>query len=248
MKALIFAAGLGTRLYPLTASRPKALVEVGGVPMLQRVIENVKAAGVTEIVVNVHHFADMIIDFLKANHNFGVDIRLSDERDKLLETGGGLLKARPLLEGNEPILIHNADILTNLDLTRLTPADGVVASLLVSDRHSSRQLVFDRQTELLEGWVNTATGETRPDGFVYDSGLQICRSFNGIHIVQPEIFPILAKYSVQVGTDAFSITPFYLYCAEAGLPIQGRSLNGYKWFDIGKPESLAAAQLILRRK
>lgn len=242
MKALIFAAGLGTRLYPLTASRPKALVEVGGVPMLQRVIERVKAAGVTEIVVNVHHFADMIIDFLASNKNFGVEIWVSDERDKLLETGGGLLKARPMLDGTEPILIHNADILTDLDLNRLTPDEGVMATLLVSDRHSSRQLVFDRQTELLKGWLNTSSGETRPDGFEYDSETDICRSFNGIHIVRPEIFPILAEYSVQAGSEAFSITPFYLYCAERGLPIQGRSVAGYQWFDIGKPESLAAAR------
>ena len=116
MKAMIYAAGLGTRLRPLTDDRPKALIEVGGKPMLQHVIENIKKAGITRAVVNVHHFAGKVIDFLDRNGNFGIDIAISDESDRLLDTGGGLLKARPLLDGDEPILLHNADILTDLDL------------------------------------------------------------------------------------------------------------------------------------
>ncbi|MDE7144297.1 MAG: NTP transferase domain-containing protein, partial [Muribaculaceae bacterium] len=126
MKAMIFAAGLGTRLYPLTADRPKALVEVAGVPMLKRVIDNMKAAGATTVVVNVCHFAQKIIDYLADNNNFGMEIIVSDESDMLLETGGGLLKARRILDGNEPVLLHNADICTDADLSRLR-LDGAEA-------------------------------------------------------------------------------------------------------------------------
>ena len=116
MKALVFAAGLGTRLRPLTDHQPKALVPVGGVPMLERVIGRLKAAGFDEITVNVHHFGQQIIDFLQAKQNFGLTIHVSDERNQLLDTGGGILKARPYLDGNEPFLVHNADIMTDIDL------------------------------------------------------------------------------------------------------------------------------------
>ena len=119
MNALIFAAGLGTRLRPLTDSCPKALVEVDGEPMLRRVIMRVKDAGADHIVVNVHHFPDMIIDYLRREDNFGTDIRVSDERDRLLDTGGGLLKAMALFDNDDPILLHNADILTDFDISRM---------------------------------------------------------------------------------------------------------------------------------
>ena len=119
MKAMIFAAGLGTRLRPLTDHMPKALVPVAGVPMLQRVILRLKEAGFHDIVINIHHFGEQILDFLKANDNFGVRILISDERGELLDTGGGILKARPLLDDGEPFLIHNADILTHIDLAAI---------------------------------------------------------------------------------------------------------------------------------
>lgn len=240
MKALIFAAGLGTRLYPLTADRPKALVEVGGIPMLDRVISAVINAGVSEIVVNVHHFADKIIDHLAAR-DYGVKISVSDERDTLLETGGGLLKARPLLDGNEPILLHNADILTDLNL-RIIPSKAD-ATLLVADRQTSRKLAFDINTNRLLGWVNTATGETRPAGFAYNPTQQRLLAFNGIHIFSPRLFPMLEAYAREIGSNAFSITPFYLYAAEQGADIVGFTpASPYRWFDIGKPASLQAAE------
>ncbi len=241
MRALIFAAGLGTRLYPLTQSRPKALVEVGGEPMLSRVIRNLKAAGVTHAVINVHHFADMIANYLHDNANFGIDIAISYEPDAPLETGGGLLNARPLFPGDEPILLHNADIATDLDLRSLTLPHGAAATLLVSDRQSSRRLVFDRDTMSLRGWLNTDTGETRPDTFNFDPKSMVPLSFNGIHLFSPSLFPELESYSKKLGKPAFSITPFYLHCAAKGLLIKGHTASDYTWFDIGRPESLAAA-------
>ena len=161
-QAMIFAAGLGTRLKPLTDTMPKALVPVAGEPLLHHVVMKLKDAGYERIVVNVHHFADQIIDYLNANHNFGIDIRISDERDGLLETGGGIKKALPLFDSQSPILIHNVDILSNLDLTNdwlnsETPPDAL---LLVSRRKTKRYLLFDEEN-LLDGWTNIETGEVK---------------------------------------------------------------------------------------
>ena len=145
-QAMIFAAGLGTRLKPLTDTMPKALVPVGGQPLLWHVIMKLKAAGYERIVVNVHHFAQQIIDYLQANANFGLDIRISDERQQLLETGGGIKKALPLFDANAPILIHNVDILSNLDLCAL-PMDAPL--LVVSERKTKRYLQFDDTMRLV---------------------------------------------------------------------------------------------------
>ena len=145
MKALVFAAGLGTRLRPLTDHKPKALVELCGVTMLERVITNIKNCGITDVVVNVHHFGDQIIDFLKNKDNFGINITISDERDLLLDTGGGILKARHLLEGDEAFLVHNADILTDLNLAEMIAyhkANGADVTLLAKQRSTQRYLVF----------------------------------------------------------------------------------------------------------
>ena len=254
MKAMIYAAGLGTRLRPLTDDRPKALIEVGGKPMLQHVIENIKKAGITRAVVNVHHFAGKVIDFLDRNGNFGIDIAISDESDRLLDTGGGLLQARPLLDGDEPILLHNADILTDLDL-RLMKMRGD-ATLLVGTRGSSRRLVFDHNdgnngsadgSDMMQlcGWIDTASGATRPDGFIYDPSRHTTRSFNGIHLFSPALFPTLEDYSRSAGSDAFSITPFYV-AASGTHSIYATEPDGYSWFDIGRPETLAAADRHLR--
>lgn len=229
MKAMVFAAGNGTRLRPFTLSHPKALVEVGGKSMLQRVIENLKAAGVTQIVVNVHHFAEQIEQFLVANSNFGVKIDVSDERTLLLDTGGGLLRARRFLDGTEPVLLHNADILTDMPLGEMTLRGD--ATLAVSDRGSSRSLVFDGSDRLC-GWINHKTGETK--GRYEGKPL----SFNGLHLVSPQIFPALASY----GQEVFSMTPFYVDNASS-LEIYGHDMGGYKWFDVGKPESLEAARV-----
>jgi hypothetical protein len=181
-QAMIFAAGLGTRLKPLTDTMPKALVRVGVQPLLWHVVQKLKAAGYERIVVNVHHFAQQIVDYLKAQDNFGLDIRISDESDQLLETGGGIKKALPLFDPTEPILIHNVDILSNLDLTgglspvcevhgdcppvssASTPASNSastpIALLIVSRRQTKRYLLFD-DTMRLQGWTNIETGEVR---------------------------------------------------------------------------------------
>ena len=159
---MIFAAGLGTRLRPLTDTMPKALVRVGGEPLLWHVIMNLKAGGFERIVVNVHHFADQIIDYLKANSNFGLDIRISDESNQLLDTGGGIRKAAPLFDPSSPILIHNVDILSNTNLAKLyDSAANHDATLLVSKRETSRYLIFDDEMRLRE-WINVKTGEKKP--------------------------------------------------------------------------------------
>lgn len=228
MKAMVFAAGNGTRLRPFTLHHPKALVEVGGEPMIGRIIRNLKAAGVTEAVVNVHHFAEQIEQYLASNNNFGLTIHISDERSLLLDTGGGLLRARRFLDGTEPIMLHNADILTDLPLNKLTLHGD--ATLAVSRRSSSRSLVFDNANRLC-GWINHTTGDTKgaPEGNQF--------SFNGIHLVSPRIFTALANY----GEEVFSMTPFYVDNCSS-MEIFGEDITDYKWFDVGKPESLAAAR------
>ena len=162
-QAMIFAAGLGTRLKPLTDTMPKALVPVAGQPLLWHVAMKLRAAGFERIVVNVHHFASQIVDYLKANGNFGLDIRISDETGGLLETGGGIKKALPLFDPSAPILIHNVDILSNVDLNalyHLACEDGADALLLVSRRKTKRYLLFN-DDHVLQGWTNIETGEVR---------------------------------------------------------------------------------------
>ena len=159
---MIFAAGLGTRLRPLTDHTPKALVSVAGKPMLERVILRLKEAGFNDITVNIHHFGEQIIEFLRANNDFGITIHLSDERDMLLDTGGGIKKARPFLDGNEPFLVHNADILSDINLAELYRhhrESNAEATLLVSQRQTSRYLLLD-DANRLHGWINKSTGET----------------------------------------------------------------------------------------
>lgn len=231
MKAMVFAAGEGSRLQPLTLTRPKALIEVGGQPMLARVLRALRSAGVTDVVVNTHYLAEQISDYLSAN-DFGMRVFVTREHARRLETGGGLLSARDLLDDGEPILLHNADICTDLDLSRLTLRGD--ATLLVSERESSRRLMFDADMRL-RGWINESSGEIK--GSLTD----LRRAFSGIHIVSPSIFPALQKYSETIGSDVFSLTPFYLQMADE-LKIYGSELSGYRWFDIGNLEKLAAAE------
>ena len=165
MKALIFAAGLGTRLRPLTDDRPKAMVEIAGKPMLQHVIERVAAAGFDDITINIHHYGQMIIDFLEQNNNFGVNIHISDERGLLLDTGGGILKARQWLDGDEPFLVHNTDIISTLDLKAFYNyhvEHDALATILVKERQTQRYLLLDENDRMC-GWTNKATGELKPD-------------------------------------------------------------------------------------
>ncbi len=240
MKAMIFAAGLGTRLRPLTDHIPKALVPVAGVPMLQRVILRLKEAGFDDIVINIHHFGEQILDFLKANDNFGIRISISDERGELLDTGGGILKARPLLDNGVPFLIHNADILTHIDLAsfyRHHVASGADATLLVNHRQTSRYLLADANNRLC-GWINKSTGETLPSGTNYTKEQYNELAFGCIHVLSPSVFSFMSKGH---WSGKFSIIPFYIdICRKAN--IQCYPIDTEGWFDVGKPETLAQAE------
>lgn len=240
MKAMIFAAGLGTRLRPLTDHTPKALVPVGGVPMLQHVLLRLKAAGFTDITVNIHHFGQQIIDFLKANDHFGLEIHISDERDLLLDTGGGILKAKPFLEGNEPFLVHNADIMTDIDLGALyrhhleQQAD---ATLVVSQRETSRYLLFDAQ-QRLQGWTNKQTGEVLPADLDLTAAHYTPLAFSGIHVISPTLYRWMGE---APWCGKFSIIPFYAaICREAR--IQAYQPEQMHFFDVGKIATLRQAE------
>ena len=239
MKAMIFAAGLGTRLRPITDNKPKALVEVGGVPMLRRVIENLKRYEIDEIVVNVHHFPDRIKEYLSVNDNFGVKLHISDESDKLLDTGGGILKAREWLDGDEPFLVHNADILTDVDLGEMIQhhrESDADATLLVAQRTTSRYLLMDNVMRM-HGWTNVKTGEVKPAEV--DMADYRAYAFGGVHIVSPSLFDDLERYGRKA--DAFSIMPFYIEACGAKKIAGYEPAIDYNWFDIGKPETLKSA-------
>lgn len=240
MKAMIFAAGLGTRLKPLTDHSPKALVPIGGKPILEHIILRLKKFGYTDITINIHHFGQQIIDFVQANQSFGVTIHFSDERGALLDTGGGIQKARPFLDGDEPILVHNADILTDVNLLEIYNYHlqaNSEATLLISQRNTSRYLLFDHSLQL-HGWINKTTGETRPEDFVPDDDIHHPYAFGGIHVFSPSLFHFMEAENWQ---GKFSIIPFYLsICHKTA--IKGYVSSGYYWFDIGKPETLATAE------
>ena len=246
MKAMIFAAGLGTRLRPLTDHQPKALVNVGGVPMLERVILRLKGAGFDDITVNVHHFGEQIIDFLQAKRYAGVTIHISDERDLLLDTGGGILKAKPFLEGNEPFLVHNADIMTDIDLGALYRhhlAHRAEATLVVSQRNTSRYLLFDAQ-QRLQGWTNKQTGEVLPADLDIAAGHYTPMAFSGIHVISPTLYRWMGE---APWNGKFSIIPFYVaICREAR--IQGYQPEQMHFFDVGKIETLRQAEEWLERQ
>ncbi|MDR1699547.1 MAG: NTP transferase domain-containing protein, partial [Prevotellaceae bacterium] len=184
MKAMIFAAGLGTRLKPLTDNKPKALVEIAGKPLLEHVINKLTAAGFNEIIINVHHFADQIIDFVKQKNNFGVRLEISDERQMLLDTGGGVQKAAWFFDDGKPFLLHNVDILSDINLQTLYAnhlETGAEATLAVNSRVTSRYLFFDR-TMRMRGWTNETTGEIKPPGTEIDKTWEKL-AFSGIHVI-----------------------------------------------------------------
>lgn len=244
MKAMIFAAGLGTRLAPLTDNCPKALIEVGGVPMLERVIRRLRAAGVGESVVNIHHHADKIREFLASRPDLAEGVSLSDESALLLDTGGGVAKAAPMLRGDEPIMLYNADILTDFPIAEMLGrhlAFGADATLLVSPtRPSSRGLLFDSEGRMC-GWINRKTGEVKAPAEVPDSAMPM--SFGGIHIISPSLLIDLEQY----GKEVFSMTPFYTDTCATNRYMAYIPSEDYTWVDIGRPETLAAAQLYSRR-
>jgi NDP-sugar pyrophosphorylase family protein len=235
MKAMILAAGLGTRLKPITDNMPKALVPVDGKPMLEHLILKLKAAGFREIVINIHHLGEQIIDFLAANDNFGIKIKISDERDYLLDTGGGIKHAaRFLAENDEPFLVHNVDILSNVDLKKFYNhhlETNPLATLLVSERDTSRYLLFDK-TNRLCAWHNRDTGEVKSFFPNFDPQKYIKYAFGGIHIISPRVFEWMEEW-----TGKFSIINFYLsVCAKTN--IQAYSPKNIHLTDIGKPASL----------
>lgn len=213
--------------------------------MLEHVILHLKEQGFTDIVINIHYLGEQIIDFLQAHDNFGVNICISDERSKVLETGGGILKAADLLDDGEPFLVHNSDILTNIDLRQLyqqhldSQAD---ATLLVGHRDTSRYLIFDH-TDTLCGWINKKTGEQKPEGFSYVPALHYAWAFGGIHVISPT----LLRYMREDGwSGKFSIIPFYLsVCHKARLMASPIQPDRY-WFDIGKMETLQEAEEYLK--
>lgn len=223
MKAMVFAAGLGTRLRPLTDDRPKALVEVGGVPLLELVMRRLAAAGVTEFVVNTHHFHDKIEEFLRSRGNLGFKVALSREEEKPLETGGGLKKAAALLGGG-PFFAYNADVYSEMDLKGLYAAhaaSGALATLAVRDRPSKRRLLFD-------GGLNLLGREAGAAGH----GLRAL-AFSGIQVLSPGIFSKITEEGV------FSLTAVYLRLAAAGERIKGFEDRSAFWSDIGDAERLA---------
>lgn len=241
---MIFAAGVGSRLKPWTDSHPKALAEVGGVPALGRLILQLKRQGVDRICVNVHHFAEQIVTYLEANQNFGLPITISDEREKLLDTGGGLLRAlvRGYVNLDEPLLLHNVDVVTDQPIKELFDQHaetGTDTTLLCSERATSRHLYFDASGRLT-GWRNDKTGETVPTEL--DSNGKAALAFDGLHIVNLQaLLPRLKEYGERKSSSVFSLTPFYLE-TQRELDIRCVMREGcHCWFDIGTPQKLATA-------
>lgn len=239
MKALIFAAGLGTRLKPLTDNRPKALVEVKGEPLLAHVLHKLARSGYTEVVINVHHFGEQIIDYVATHPIEGMTIRISDERAELLDTGGGIRQAgTQFTQDGAPFLIHNVDIFSNLDLKEFYTVHPTTegATLLVSERKTSRYLLFRPSDNRLVGWTNVQTGEVKspyPNLRVED-----CRmyAFAGIHLFSPSLLPLMADWPQR-----FSIIDFYLSVADK-VPIIGVPKADLQLIDVGKPETLKLAE------
>ena len=237
---MLFAAGLGTRLKPLTDKMPKAMVPVAGQPLLQIAIDRLVAAGATEIVVNVHHFAGQIKDYVAA-HSFTVSVIISDESERLLDTGGGLKRASKLFSNTEgPILIHNVDVLSNADLRGFYNAgSGKEAALLVSERESSRYLLFDDEMRL-KGWTNSKTGEVRSPYTDIDVSSLRKYAFSGIHLISPSLVG-----DMEMFPESFPIIDFYLSrCAERN--ICGVVAPKLRLLDVGKIDTLAQAADFLK--
>lgn len=232
---MIFAAGLGTRLKPLTDTMPKAMVPVAGSPLLEHVLLRLKACGFLRVVVNVHHFSQQIIDFLRANDNFGLDLSISDETAQLLDTGGGLRKAFPLFNANSPVLLHNVDILSNVDLTSFYDhSQEADATLLVSERKTQRYLLFDEDYRL-RGWTNIATGEIRSPYPLLNIGAHHRYAFSGIHVVSPRLLPLMENFP-----EKFGIMDFYLQACDKA-DIRAHVSQDLRLMDVGKLDTLSEA-------
>ena len=234
MRAMIFSAGLGRRFKPWTDQHPKALAPVNGKSLLQRNIEYLQKYGITDVVVNVHHFADQIKEAIKKNNGWGSNVIVSDETKQVLETGGGLLKARGLLESSEPFVTLNVDILTDLNLNKLfefhTKRQPLI-SFGVTSRETSRYFLFDENDRLC-GWRNTKTGD---EIISVSKPSLIQKAYSCVVIFQPEVFGLIKQ------TGKFSLTETYLDLAKDNL-ILGFDHSGDKLVDVGKPESVAIAE------
>jgi NDP-sugar pyrophosphorylase family protein len=234
MKAMVLAAGLGTRLKPLTDSRPKALVEINGKTLLQITLSRLREFGIRDVIVNVHHFADMVIGYLKQNDNFGMNVAVSHE-EELLDTGGGLKKAGWffLQDGNaEPFLLHNVDVISNIDLNAMIQfhtKHGALATLAVKDRETSRYLIFDDDLQLRD-----RQAARHPQ--------RLSLAFSGIHVISPRLLEIMA------GEGAFSVIASYLELAARGEKILAFRADKYYWRDLGRPHDLAQAAEDLKPK
>lgn len=238
MRAMVLAAGLGTRLRPLTNDRPKALVEVGGRTLLEITLTRLRDFGIQDVIINVHHYADMVIDHAKTAGNFGMHIEFSRE-DVLLDTGGGLKKAEWFLGGNsnadEPFILHNVDVISTIDLRRMLQfhkENQALATLAVQERKTSRYLLFDEQLQLCGRRLvkEEKTEIVRPAQQLAEL------AFTGIHVISPRIFPLLTEEGV------FSIVPAYLRLSAQGEKVMAFRADEYYWRDLGKPENIRQAE------
>ena len=238
MKAMIFSAGLGTRFKPWTDTHPKALALVNGKSLLQRNIEYLQQYGITDVVVNVHHFAEQVRDAIDKNNGWGSKIVISDESAEVLETGGGLLKAKHLLEGDEPFITLNVDILTDLDINKLLAFHQQHKPLIsfgVTDRKTSRYFLFDEANRLC-GWKNTQTEQQKIA--VHKTDLQL-KAYSCVVVFEPQVFSLIRE------RGKFSLTETYLDLAADNL-ILGFEHSGDKFIDVGKPESVSIAEALFR--
>jgi NDP-sugar pyrophosphorylase family protein len=253
MKAMVLAAGLGTRLRPLTNHRPKALVELNGRTLLEITLLRLRSAGITDVIVNVHHFSEMIVDYLKQHQNFGLRIDISPEEEQPLETGGGLKKASWFFLENAagmdaPFILHNADVISNVDLRQMVEFHAVqnaLATLMVQDRKASRYLLFDERGTLCgrrftDGQPDVIARPTPPQQAASNKGLEAL-AFGGIHIISPRLLPMITEEGI------FSIITTYLRLAAQGERIASYRADDAYWRDLGNAESLQQAAQDLRR-
>lgn len=237
MKAMVLAAGLGTRLRPLTNDRPKALVEVGGRTMLEIALTRLREFGVSEVIINVHHFADMVVEFLKLNDNFGMKLEISREDELLLDTGGGLKKAAHFFlqdSTDHPFILHNVDIISAIDLRGMVQAHTqtqALATLAVQDRETSRYLIFDDELQL----CGRRLGRDGDSETVRSAPHLNALAFCGIHVISPRLLSLLSE------DGAFSIIDAYLRLAAGNDKILGYRADDYYWRDLGKPDQVTAA-------
>ncbi len=244
MKAMVLAAGLGTRLRPLTDDRPKALVEVAGRTLLEITLARLRSFDIREVIINVHHFADMVLDYLKAHDDFGMRIEISRE-DVLLDTGGGLKKAGHFFledsrTSDEPFLLHNVDVISTIDLRRMAKFhtdNQALATLAVQDRKTSRYLLFDDQLQLC-GRRSGRDGKTE---LARPSSQTVALAFGGIHVISPRLLPMMAEEGI------FSIIVTYLRLASQGQKVLGFRSDEYYWRDLGRPDDLQQAARDMRQ-